>query len=189
MATSEEVSAEQQVAASQEEQEKLKTALMELSTSGRCLRKQTTQILHLSVSSNSSMIDCVDRCCLEEGKGIVLHEDKQYYPSHQEGLHAAAFGVDSLRCARTLKNGLSSLVQPCTSFSYFCCYVVYPEAEIIVGDEDTQPLETPIVQPIKQKKFEHVEPEIPETSFDFKYVSCETYAACWRWCMQACRRD
>jgi U5 small nuclear ribonucleoprotein component len=41
----------------------------------------------------------------------------------------------------------------------------------VVGDEDTQPLETPIVAPVKKLKFSHVETSIPETSFDFKYLA------------------
>jgi hypothetical protein len=42
------------------------------------------------------------------------------------------------------------------------------ETEIVVGDEDTQPLETPIIAPVKTKQFEYVEPTMPRTSFDFK---------------------
>eukprot|EP00823_Brevimastigomonas_motovehiculus_P003090 TRINITY_DN1841_c0_g5_i1.p1 TRINITY_DN1841_c0_g5~~TRINITY_DN1841_c0_g5_i1.p1 ORF type:complete len:1015 (+),score=199.04 TRINITY_DN1841_c0_g5_i1:69-3113(+) len=93
---------EEQEKAQKESSEQLKTALMELTSSG------------------------------EESKQVVLHEDKQYYPSAAE---------------------------------------LYPEAEVIVGDEDTQPIETPIIQPIKTKKFEHTEAELPTTSFDFKFLT------------------
>eukprot|EP00456_Euglypha_rotunda_P021217 TRINITY_DN18283_c0_g1_i21.p1 TRINITY_DN18283_c0_g1~~TRINITY_DN18283_c0_g1_i21.p1 ORF type:complete len:328 (-),score=74.26 TRINITY_DN18283_c0_g1_i21:48-911(-) len=48
---------------------------------------------------------------------------------------------------------------------------VYPEAEIVVGDEDTQPLDAPIIAPIKIKKFAHVEKELPETTFSFKFLA------------------
>eukprot|EP00466_Bigelowiella_natans_P016450 jgi/Bigna1/72256/fgenesh1_pg.19_\ len=48
---------------------------------------------------------------------------------------------------------------------------VYPEAEILVEDEDTQPLETPIIAPVKHKQFSHVEKELPKTKFDFKYLA------------------
>lgn len=48
---------------------------------------------------------------------------------------------------------------------------VYPDAEIIVGDEDTQPLETPIIAPIKTKCFSMVETKLPDTTFDFKFLA------------------
>jgi U5 small nuclear ribonucleoprotein component len=48
---------------------------------------------------------------------------------------------------------------------------VYPEAEVLVEDEDTQPLETPIIAPIKNKKFTLVETSLPETSFDFRFLA------------------
>lgn len=48
---------------------------------------------------------------------------------------------------------------------------VYPEAEVLVQDEDTQPLETPIIAPIKVKKFALVEKTLPETTFSFKFLA------------------
>lgn len=63
---------------------------------------------------------------------VVLHEDKQYYPSAQ---------------------------------------TVYPEAETITQLEDTQPLETPIIAPVKAKQFEHVEKKLPETTFSYEYLT------------------
>jgi len=48
---------------------------------------------------------------------------------------------------------------------------VYPEAEVLVEDEDTQPLETPIIAPVKHKQFSHVEKTLPQTTFDFKYLA------------------
>jgi U5 small nuclear ribonucleoprotein component len=53
------------------------------------------------------------------------------------------------------------------------CFVeeVYPGAEIIVGDEDTQPLETPIIAPIKAKTYSQVEKKLPSTTFDFKFLA------------------
>lgn len=67
----------------------------------------------------------------EEAAQIVLHEDKQYYPSAQS---------------------------------------LYPNAEILVEEEDTQPLETPIIAPVKHKVFEEVEKQLPTTEFAFEYV-------------------
>mmetsp|Transcript_18041 Transcript_18041/g.34206 ORF Transcript_18041/g.34206 Transcript_18041/m.34206 type:complete len:985 (-) Transcript_18041:241-3195(-) len=48
---------------------------------------------------------------------------------------------------------------------------VYPEAEVLVEDEDTQPLETPIIAPVKNKQFMHVEKTLPQTTFNFKYLA------------------
>jgi len=45
---------------------------------------------------------------------------------------------------------------------------VYPGVEVLVQDEDTQPLETPIIAPIKTKKFTLIETSLPPTSFDYK---------------------
>jgi len=48
---------------------------------------------------------------------------------------------------------------------------VYPDAEVLVQDEDTQPLETPIIAPIKHKAFALVEKELPNTSFSFNFMA------------------
>lgn len=48
---------------------------------------------------------------------------------------------------------------------------VYPEAEVLIEDEDTQPLETPIIAPVKDKQFMRVETELPRTTFDFKFLA------------------
>lgn len=43
---------------------------------------------------------------------------------------------------------------------------VYPEAETLVQDEDTQPLSEPIIAPVKVKSFEYLEKELPQTVFN-----------------------
>ena len=43
---------------------------------------------------------------------------------------------------------------------------VYPEAETLVQDEDTQPLSEPIIAPIKVRKWTVEEKDMPETRFD-----------------------
>jgi U5 small nuclear ribonucleoprotein component len=43
---------------------------------------------------------------------------------------------------------------------------VYPDAETMVQDEDTQPLSEPIVQPIKVKKFQVLEQTLPSTTYN-----------------------
>jgi U5 small nuclear ribonucleoprotein component len=45
---------------------------------------------------------------------------------------------------------------------------VYPEAETMVQDEDTQPLDQPIIAPIRTKHFDHVEKK-PPVSLSFLY--------------------
>jgi U5 small nuclear ribonucleoprotein component len=45
------------------------------------------------------------------------------------------------------------------------------DAEIVVAEEDTQALETPIIAPMKTKVFSHVEKSLPETTFDFQYMA------------------
>ena len=48
--------------------------------------------------------------------------------------------------------------------------IVYPGAEAITQMEDTQPLETPIIAPVKAKQFEIVEREMPRTTFGYEYA-------------------
>jgi hypothetical protein len=49
---------------------------------------------------------------------------------------------------------------------------VYPEAETLVQEEDTQPLTEPIIAPIKTKKFHLLEKkkEFPAVTFNKEYV-------------------
>jgi len=47
---------------------------------------------------------------------------------------------------------------------------IFPEAEIRIQEEDTQPLEKPIFQPIKDKVHELIEKEKPSTSFNFDFM-------------------
>jgi len=47
---------------------------------------------------------------------------------------------------------------------------VYPEAETLVQDEDTQKLSEPIVAPIKTKSFEIQEKEIPAITYSKELV-------------------
>lgn len=44
-----------------------------------------------------------------------------------------------------------------------------PEVETIVHEEDTQALSVPLVAPIKRKKFQIKEQELPETVYDMEY--------------------
>jgi 116 kDa U5 small nuclear ribonucleoprotein component len=72
---------------------------------------------------------------VDEGpsNAVVLHEDKQYYPSASQ-----VYGAD---------------------------------VETLVQEEDTQPLEQPIVAPIEVKKFTVEEADLPKTYFDRGFLS------------------
>eukprot|EP01117_Protostelium_nocturnum_P010932 TRINITY_DN3951_c0_g2_i2.p1 TRINITY_DN3951_c0_g2~~TRINITY_DN3951_c0_g2_i2.p1 ORF type:complete len:973 (+),score=322.38 TRINITY_DN3951_c0_g2_i2:242-3160(+) len=48
---------------------------------------------------------------------------------------------------------------------------LYPEAEVMVQDEDTQALTVPIIAPIKVKKFEVTEEGLPNTTYDKNYLA------------------
>ncbi|EMR11406.1 hypothetical protein PNEG_00429 [Pneumocystis murina B123] len=65
-------------------------------------------------------------------QAIVLHEDKQYYPSASE--------------------------------------VYGPDVEILVHEEDTQPLSEAIIQPIKVKKFSLEEMDFPATHYSKEFM-------------------
>jgi len=43
--------------------------------------------------------------------------------------------------------------------------------ETIVHEEDTQPLTKPIVEPVRKNKFEHVEQELPETTYSMEFLA------------------
>ncbi|KAK9464868.1 P-loop containing nucleoside triphosphate hydrolase protein [Lipomyces arxii] len=68
----------------------------------------------------------------EPSNAVVLHEDKQYYPSASD--------------------------------------VYGPDVEIMVQEEDTQPISQPIIAPIKVKKFAFEEANLPEVSFSREYM-------------------
>lgn len=59
---------------------------------------------------------------------------------------------------------------------------VYPEAETLVQDEDTQPLSKPIIAPIKTKTFSNLEAAVPET----KVCGCRQPPAGWPWLAGQC---
>eukprot|EP00484_Ammonia_sp_Unknown_P021901 CAMPEP_0197032570 /NCGR_PEP_ID=MMETSP1384-20130603/11221_1 /TAXON_ID=29189 /ORGANISM="Ammonia sp." /LENGTH=1087 /DNA_ID=CAMNT_0042462255 /DNA_START=27 /DNA_END=3290 /DNA_ORIENTATION=- len=45
------------------------------------------------------------------------------------------------------------------------------DVEIQIQEEDTQPLETPIIAPIKEKCFELIERKLPRTTFNWKFLA------------------
>lgn len=45
------------------------------------------------------------------------------------------------------------------------------QVEVVVQDEDTQPIDKPIIEPIRQKKFMLVEPSMPRTTFDMRFLA------------------
>eukprot|EP00478_Filoreta_tenera_P000130 GABV01000130.1.p1 GENE.GABV01000130.1~~GABV01000130.1.p1 ORF type:complete len:380 (-),score=158.78 GABV01000130.1:744-1772(-) len=49
--------------------------------------------------------------------------------------------------------------------------VLYPEAEVLVQDEDTQPIEQPIIAPVKSEVYQYMETTMPKTSFSFQFLT------------------
>ena len=43
-----------------------------------------------------------------------------------------------------------------------------PDVETIVQEEDAQPLTEPIIKPVRKIKFEHVEKDLPRTTYDME---------------------
>jgi U5 small nuclear ribonucleoprotein component len=43
-----------------------------------------------------------------------------------------------------------------------------PDVETLVQEEDAQPLTEPIIKPVRKIKFEHVEKELPQTTYDME---------------------
>jgi 116 kDa U5 small nuclear ribonucleoprotein component len=80
---------------------------------------------------------------------IVLHEDKKYYPDAEEVLTAWTDHCCSGK--------------PCECFA-FLWIQVYPDAETMVQEEDTQPLSQPIIAPVKPKLFSVLEKTVPSTT-------------------------
>lgn len=46
-----------------------------------------------------------------------------------------------------------------------------PDVETVVQEEDTQALDKPLVEPIKHKKFQVQEQQLPETRYDMEYMA------------------
>lgn len=46
-----------------------------------------------------------------------------------------------------------------------------PDVETIVHEEDTQPITKPIIEPVKKNKFEHVEQELPQTTYQIEFLA------------------
>lgn len=84
-------------------------------------------------------------------QAIVLHEDKKYYP-------------DASEVRATVAAAISSWCRRVTPPRRNACYQVYPDAEVLVQDEDAQPIEEPIIAPIRTKVFSVLEKEIPATT-------------------------
>lgn len=45
-----------------------------------------------------------------------------------------------------------------------------PNVETIVQEEDAQPLDKPLIEPVKRMKFQLKELNLPETTYEMEYV-------------------
>ena len=88
---------------------------------------------------------------------VVLHEDKKYYPDADEVYPDAETMVQVIFLRQVLS--FTFLV----SSNYNCSCDVYQ-------DEDTQPLEKPIIAPIRTKNFDHVEKKPPTNPYSTVYM-------------------
>lgn len=50
-----------------------------------------------------------------------------------------------------------------------------PDVETIIQEEDAQPLDKPLIEPVKKMKFQLKEQNLPETTYDMEYVSSNFY--------------
>lgn len=46
-----------------------------------------------------------------------------------------------------------------------------PDVETIVQEEDAQALDQPLVEPVKRKKFQVREQQLPDTTYDMEYLA------------------
>ena len=46
-----------------------------------------------------------------------------------------------------------------------------PEVETLVQEEDAQPLTEPIIAPVRKNKFQHVENDLPTTTYDPEFMA------------------
>lgn len=46
-----------------------------------------------------------------------------------------------------------------------------PDVETIVQEEDTQALDQPLVEPVRRKKFQVREQQLPDTTYDMEYLA------------------
>lgn len=46
-----------------------------------------------------------------------------------------------------------------------------PEVETLVQEEDAQPLTEPIIAPVKKNKFQHLEQDLPVTTYDTEFMA------------------
>lgn len=64
-----------------------------------------------------------------------------------------------------------------------------PDVETIVQEEDAQPLDKPLIEPVKKMKFQLKEQNLPDTTYEMEYdlihshahiqCSCDIYNTCW----------
>lgn len=46
-----------------------------------------------------------------------------------------------------------------------------PDVETIVQEEDAQPLDKPLIEPVKKMKFQHKEQNLPNTTYEMEWVT------------------
>lgn len=52
-----------------------------------------------------------------------------------------------------------------------------PDVETIVQEEDAQPLDKPLIEPVKRMKFQLKEQNLPDTTYEMEYVCRNNHSA------------
>ncbi|XP_059092631.1 LOW QUALITY PROTEIN: 116 kDa U5 small nuclear ribonucleoprotein component-like [Tigriopus californicus] len=93
------------------------------------------------------------------------------------GLHAAhdpdgAEPDDPMDDEDDVGGGSTAIVLHEDKKYYLSASEVYgPEVETLVEEEDAQPLTQPIIQPVKRNKFQHVEQDLPPTTYEPEFLA------------------
>lgn len=74
---------------------------------------------------------------------------------------------------KDLKSNIKVYLKLRNYFRYYpqAIEVYGPDVETVVQEEDTQALDKPLIEPIKQKKFQVQEQQLPETNYDMEYLA------------------
>ena len=81
---------------------------------------------------------------------------------------ARAVQLGSVLAASSSSSSSSSLVP---SYYPSAAELYGSETEVVVGDEDAQAIETPLIAPLQTHAFAHVEAELPRCTWDWRYLA------------------
>ena len=97
---------------------------------------------------------------------VVLHEDKKYYPDADEVYPEAETMVQVYRPLQTEADFSKQYSKYKSNRIFIWNLTLFRPPQ----DEDTQPLEKPIIAPIRTKNFDHVEKKIPTNPYSTVFM-------------------